>query len=65
MVLDFVAIDIFDFTRKIVKKKIWVKNSRNWNFVQKVDFSNSVWRGQKSGVVDSHAIKQTTMDEIL
>ena len=26
-VLDFLAVVNFDFTRKIVKKKIWVKNS--------------------------------------
>ena len=26
-VLDYIAVDNFDFTRKIVKKKIWVKNS--------------------------------------
>ena len=47
-VLDFLAVDNFDFTRKIVKK-IWVKNSwKWWGFVeieffgQKFDFSNSV-----------------------
>ena len=41
VVLDFLAIDNFDFTRKIVKK-IWVKNSwKCWIFGQKFDFSNS------------------------
>ena len=49
VVLDFLAVDNFDFTRKIVKKKILVKNSwkcwgfgQNWIFGQKFDFSNSV-----------------------
>ena len=48
VVLDFLAVDNFDFTRKIVKK-IWgeklVKMSgfcQNWIFGQKFDFSNSV-----------------------
>ena len=37
MVLDFLAIDNFDFTRKIVKK-IWMKNSgKCWGFV-KIEF---------------------------
>ena len=47
--LDFFAVDNFDFTRKIVKKKNWVKNSwKCWGFVKieflekKFDFSNSV-----------------------
>ena len=36
-VLDFLAVDNFDFTRKIVKK-IWVKNSwKCWGFV-KIEF---------------------------
>ena len=48
MVLDFLAVDNFDFTKKIVKI-IWVKNlvemlgvCQNWIFGQKFDFSNSV-----------------------
>ena len=49
MVLVFLAVDNFDFTRKIVKK-IWMKNSwkcHNWIFGQKFDFSNSVvWWGE-------------------
>ena len=47
--LDFLAVDNFDFTRKIVKKKNWAKNSwkclgdyQNWIFGQKFDFLNSV-----------------------
>ena len=37
MVLDFLAVDNFDFNRKIVKK-IWVKNSwKCWGFV-KIEF---------------------------
>ena len=48
VVLDFLAVDNFDFTRKIVKKKIWGKNSwKRWGcqnqiFGQKFDFTNSV-----------------------
>ena len=51
MVLDFLAVDNFDFTRKIVKKKkklvkyVLVKMlgfCQTWNFGQKFDFSNSV-----------------------
>ena len=49
MVLDFLAIDNFDFTRKIVKK-IWGEKlvkmlgfRQNWIFGQKIEFSNSVW----------------------
>ena len=48
VVLYFLAVDNFDFTRKIVKK-IGMKNSwkcwvfcQNWIFGQKIDFSNSV-----------------------
>ena len=38
VVLDFLAVDNFNFTRKIVKK-IWVKNSwKCWNFCQ-----NWIW----------------------
>ena len=49
MVLDFLAVDNFDFTRKIVKKNFgWktcenVGGCRNWIFGQKSNFSNSVW----------------------
>ena len=48
MVLDFLAVDNFDFTRKIVKKKLGEKLVKmlgfcqNWIFGQKIDFSNSV-----------------------
>ena len=47
MVLDFLAVDNFDFTRKIVKKlgEKLVKMlgfCQNWIFEQKFDFSNSV-----------------------
>jgi len=49
VVFDLLAVDNFDFKRKIVKKKIWVKNPwkccffcQNWIFGQKFDFSNSV-----------------------
>ena len=46
-VLDFLAVDNFDFTRKIVKKmgEKLVKTlgfCQNWIFGQKFDFSNSV-----------------------
>ena len=48
VVLDFLAVNNFDFTKKIVKK-FWVKNSWNcWGFVKiefldkKIDFYNSV-----------------------
>ena len=48
MVLDFLAVDNFDFTRKIVKKNLDEKLVKmlgfcqNWIFGQKFDFSNSV-----------------------
>ena len=48
MVLNFLAVENFDFTRKIVKKKIGWKIRENvvvfdnWIFGQKIDFSNSV-----------------------
>ena len=49
VVLDFLAVDNFDFTRKIVKKflgeklvKMLVFFCQNWIFGQKFDFSNSV-----------------------
>ena len=48
MVLDILAVDNFDFTRKIVKKKLDEKLVKmlgfcqNWIFGQKFDFSNSV-----------------------
>ena len=48
MVLDFLAVDNFDFTRKIVKKKLGEKLVKmlgfcqNWISGQKFDFSNSV-----------------------
>ena len=44
VVLDYLAVDIFDFTRKIVKKKIGEKLVKmlgfcqNWIFGQKFDF---------------------------
>ena len=48
MILDFLAIDNFDFTRKIVQKDLGEKLMKmlgvcqNWIFGQKFDFSNSV-----------------------
>ena len=51
MVLDFLAVDNFDFTRKIAKKILDEKNVKmlgfcqNWIFGQKFDFHNSVYRG--------------------
>ena len=49
VVLDFLDVDNFDFTRKIVKKN-WGEKlvkmlgfCQNWIFGQKFDFSNSVW----------------------
>ena len=58
MDLDFLAVDNFDFTRKIVKKKLGEKlvkmlgGCQNWIFGQKFDFSNSVSNrsNTKSGV---------------
>ena len=46
--LDFLAVDNFDFTRKIVKKELGEKLVKmlgfcqNWMFGQKFDFYNSV-----------------------
>ena len=48
VVLDFLAVDNFDFTRKIVKKILGEKLVKmlgffqNWIFGEKFDFSNSV-----------------------
>ena len=49
MVLDFLAVDNFDFTRKIVKKILGEKFVKMWVFFVKIefldkkfDFSNSV-----------------------
>ena len=48
VVSDFLAVDIFDFTRKIVKKILCEKLVKmlgfcqNWIFGQKIDFLNSV-----------------------
>ena len=48
MVLDFSAVDNFDFTRKIVKKNFGEKTRENvgvlskLHFGQKFDFTNSV-----------------------
>ena len=48
VVLDFLAVDNFDFTRKIVKKNLGEKFVKllgfcqNWIFGQKIDFSKSV-----------------------
>ena len=49
VVFDFLAVDNFDFTRKIVKKNLGEKLVKifgfcqNWIFGQKFDFSNSVF----------------------
>ena len=54
MVLDFLAVDNFDFTRKIVKKNLGEKLVKllglcqNLIFGQKFDFSNSVIRVELS-----------------
>ena len=49
MVSDFLAVDNFDFTRKIVKKNLSEKLKKLWGFVKieffgkkKFDFSNSI-----------------------
>ena len=42
MVLDFLAVENFDFTRKIAKKKLCEKLVKMLGFCQKFDFSNSV-----------------------
>ena len=61
MVLDILAVDNFDFTRKIVKKILGEKLVKmfgfcqNWIFGQKFDFSNSV--GFKVGYLHSDAKK--------
>ena len=50
VVLDFLAVDNFDFTRKIVRKNLGEKLVKmlgfcqNWIFGQKFDFSNSVYK---------------------
>jgi len=36
--LDFLAVDNFDFTRKIVKKKIGVKTRENVGILSKLNF---------------------------
>ena len=53
MVLDFLAVDHFDFTRKIVKKisgeklvKMW-GFCQNWIFGQKFDYFRIVWKMYK------------------
>ena len=54
MVLDFLAVDNFDFTRKIVKKNLGEKLVKMlgfrqiWIFGQKFDFSNSVLIKEKT-----------------
>ena len=51
VVLDFLAVDNFDFTRKIIKTILGEKLVKmlglcqNWIFGQKFDFSNSVFWG--------------------
>ena len=58
MVLDFLAVDNFDFTRKIVKKKLGEKLVKmlgfcqNWIFGQKFDFSNSVLKPESGFIMD-------------
>ena len=43
VVLDFLAVDKFDFTRKIVKK-IWVKNFwKCWGFVKIEFLDKKIW----------------------
>ena len=43
VVLDSLAVDNFDFTRKIVKK-IWLKNLwKCWGFVSKLNFWTKIW----------------------
>ena len=51
VVLDILAVDNFDFTRKIVTKNLdeklvkMLRFCQNWIFGQKLDFSNSIiWR---------------------
>ena len=58
MVLDFLAVDNFDFTRKIVKNILGEKLvkmlgfSQNWIFGQKFDFSNSVVHSHLMKLID-------------
>ena len=44
MVLDFLTVDNFDFTRKIVKKKFWRKTRENLEFltVDNFDFTRKI-----------------------
>ena len=42
MVLDFLAVDNFDFTRKIFKKNLGKKLAKLLFFLSKFDFTNSV-----------------------
>ena len=59
MVLDFLAVDNFDFTRKNVKKILDEKLVKmlglcqNWIFGQKFDFSNSVNMLDIESIVDA------------
>ena len=42
VVLDFLAVDNFDFTRKIVKK-IWIKTRENVGVLSKLNFWTKIW----------------------
>ena len=59
MVLDFLAVDNFDFTRKIVKNNLAQKLVKmlgfcqNWIFGQKLDFLNSVSSRRDHRIVES------------
>ena len=66
VVLNFLAVDNFDFTRKIVKKNLGEKLLKmlgfcqNWNFGQKFDFYNSVQGGDnKDYWISSYIIPLT------
>ena len=64
VVLDFLGVDNFNFTRKIVKKILVKKFVKNWFFGQKFDFSNSVLKKEKKKMsqdwqVEMQSIMQT------
>ena len=42
LVLDFLAVDNIDFTRKIVKKNVWKTRENVW-FLSKLNFWTKIW----------------------
>ena len=62
VVLGFLAVDNFHFTRKIVKKKLGEKLAKmlgvcqNWIFGQKFDISNSVWTWSRARNISENCL---------